>query len=1064
MNIIGLREKWNKEKDAYKTQEVGSGVQMFVKEALQSEDMFNLKKGLKSTPFENRENEFLEEEITRERRQADVVIYISPNIVIPVEIERYQNIDAGTEQIIKYKTDLEKPYGILTDGFTWRFYTNNIYREFTLNQMLDDPGLFLEFWSEYIKPESYYLLFFEPFGQLQIIKQETLPVESNRELFFEDVTKLIKSFKNKLQLEGYLNSVSDNNVKEKMAVELTYAYVIQFVLYKTLVDNEFESFKEEFDSIVEKIHEHLKDHQFKLILGLINNISAQISENIYQPFKEEQEYINQKLLKIYRAIEDKLSDVSPWLDIFVFIKKYSFANIENEIFGYIYENYLKELYAEGKKGQYFTDPAIVTFMLQQIGFTPDEIKKKYESDENSISLIDPACGSGTFLYSAVDHIEKGIGKESKKKNNEIENVINNNVFGLDIEEFPIYLAEMNIVMRMLPRILNEKYNNPLDKKIKVFLTKDSIAEFMDTGLKNTAHDEQVEEGQMSMDFNVLDLGYTSYVRKESDLEEMKKSLESHAHIPRRRFDYVIGNPPYVGYNESSKQGLLSFELMKQGKAKLNNIYGVNLHSTPEHQKKYAPKPNLYAFFIALGIALLKDNGKLCYIIPQTILTANDLDVVRYHLAKYTTVEKIITFSGKMFIGRGLKQNKPVFTSSLIFVISRKMPTEQHQVAIINHNDPNDYLEEFLEDIISCENPEKVSKKKIEQNKLLQNYNNWNFIKQNKEYIDFYEEYQRQTRDISIYYEHILAENKFGSRFYFDKGLVFPKSAIKENSEVIQNDYYALIDTEKNTYTLNESALVVAKSDISIPHGSQGFNVYAKKYKIIWSYMNYDRFRFTDKKVMISFNYVIISSDNKREMLYLLSILNSSVIRLVIEINLRTESEKDILIGIKSIKEYVRIPEIAEDSHCVKNEIIERTDEMLALEKIKLKDIVEFPTIMVQRLDEVSVEGDCLVLRKDELTSKLRIKKSRELVIKALHEKYHERFIGLAKTQISLNELKELPIIDHEKQRELKDYIDDLVFALYFNIMLDSLGLENANKIKARCSQNQFYRIARSQAL
>jgi len=47
---------------------------------------------------------------------------------------------------------------------------------------------------------------------------------------------------------------------------------------------------------------------------------------------------------------------------------------------------------------------------------------------------------------------------------------------------------MNILMRMLPLIITEKYNNPVEKKIKVFLTKDSVAEFVDIALTNTMHD------------------------------------------------------------------------------------------------------------------------------------------------------------------------------------------------------------------------------------------------------------------------------------------------------------------------------------------------------------------------------------------------------------------------------------------------------------------------------------------------------------------------------------------------------------------------------------------------
>jgi len=164
MNRRELKNKWNKEKEAYKIQEVGSGVQIFVKDTLQSEDVFALRKGLKSTVLEKRKSEFLEEEKTKEQRKADIVIYISSDIIIPVEIEKYQNIEAGTKQLLNYQADLDKKYGILTDGFTWRFYNNNIFREFNLNQILDETELFLEFWKEYIKPEFYYLLFFEPFG------------------------------------------------------------------------------------------------------------------------------------------------------------------------------------------------------------------------------------------------------------------------------------------------------------------------------------------------------------------------------------------------------------------------------------------------------------------------------------------------------------------------------------------------------------------------------------------------------------------------------------------------------------------------------------------------------------------------------------------------------------------------------------------------------------------------------------------------------------------------------------------------------------------------------------
>ncbi len=1073
MTVRELKNKWNKEKDAYKIQEVGSGTQIFVKDVLQSKEIFALRKGLKSTPLEKRKNEFLEEEKTKEQRKADIVIYISPEIIIPVEIEKYQNIEAGTKQLLNYQADLDKKYGILTDGFTWRFYTNNIFREFNLKQILNETELFLEFWKEYIKPEFYYLLFFEPFGQLQIIKQETLPVEQNRQMFFEDITKLIKGFKNKLQVEGYFNG-TDKKTREKMAVEITYAYIIQFILYKTLVDNDFGEFKKEFENIVKAIHSRLKEKRYKEILGIIDGISAQISKNIYRPFSEEQEFINQKLLQLYRSVENKLSDVSPWLDIFVFIKKYNFANIENEIFGYIYENYLKELYEETKKGQYFTDPAVVNFMLQQMGFSPEQIKEKYKTDKNSISLIDPACGSGTFLYSAVNQAIKAFGNHSEEKSKQIEEIVNNNIFGLDIEEFPLYLAEMNILMRMLPLIISEKYNNPVDKKIKVFLTKDSIAEFINTALANTMHDLEslkAKGGQLSFGFKELDLGYKSYVREEDDLKEMKESLEKRlegtTEIPRRRFDYVIGNPPYVGYNECAKQRVLIFELMKQGKANLNNIYGVNLHSIPNKPKKYRPNPNLYAFFIAVGIALLKDKGKLCYIIPQTILTAGDLDVLRYHLAKFTTIERIITFSGKMFIGRGLKQNKPIATSSLIFVLTRKMPSALHRVVIINYKNLYDEIEETLKNIL-VDNKKKVGRKKILQNKLLQNVANWNFIKQSKKFLDFHEEYQRNTQDISIYYEHILAEQKFGNRFYFDGGYdIDERQTLNKPMPNILN--YKIPHIDRGYWIIKHHKGYwpnIRKSNegmfIKLRQGSQEYNFLDSKYKIIWSYMNFSRFHFSTIPLIWPRNQMLgIGSENKKEIFYLFSLLNSKIISQILEANLKTENEKDYLVSLTSIKQFVRIPKITEDNEKIKREIIESVEEILKLEERTLSDFVDFSKVMRQKFDNVLVEGNDLVLKNDDEEIKLVIKENKNLISRVISEKCNNQSLSLEKQKIALSELRDLPLVDFERQQKIKDYIDDLVFALYFNIGLEKLGLNRAEKIKAKCSRNPYYNLVKN---
>jgi hypothetical protein len=1061
LTISQLKSKWNKEKNFYKTQEVGSGVQIFVKDVFKSEEVFNLKVGFGSTPSERRRNEFVEEKKTKDSRKADIVIYISPDIIIPVEVEKYQNIEAGIEQLRQYQADIDKKYGLLTDGDIWRFYNNNIFRKFTLNQILEETEEFLEFWKEYTKPEFYYLSFFESPGQLTLLKEiEKLLVEDNRLIFFEDITKLIRGFKNKLKIEGYFEGL-EKKEREKKAVEITYAYIIQFILYKTLVDNDFDDFGNEYTQNVREIHSYIKAGRYKNILGVINGISAKISKNIYRPFAKEQEFISQKLLELYQSLENKLSDVAPWLDIFVFIKKYSFANVKNEIFGYIYENYLKELYEDKKKGQYFTDPTVVNFMLHQIGYAPEKIKAKLKNDKDCISLVDPTCGSGTFLYSATDSIINSFGSKPEEVSKEIEELVMNNIFGLDIAEFPLYLAEMNILMRMLPLIITERYNNPIDKKIKVFLTKDSVSEFMDAGIENTINDIDIRRGQLSFLTEKLDLGYKSYVREEGDLSEMKQSMRP----PRRRFDFVIGNPPYVSYNECAKQGVLIFELMKQGKAKLNDIYGVNLHSVPNNSKRYRPNPNLYAFFIAVGLALLKDNGKLCYIIPQTILTAGDLDVLRYHLAKFTAIEKIITFSGKMFVGRGIRQNKPVPTSSLVFVVARRVPSSLHQVEIINYKNPEDNIEKTLQNILVGK---KIGKKKILQSKLLQNVSNWNFIKQDKELINFIVMYRKNSIDISIYYNHIMAERQFRGKFYFDSGYSIDEKKLSEVQIGTETNY--LYPKLKEAYwTIKEFRgfwpnIRSGKSSmiIKLRQANQGYNLLDSPHKIVWSYANPQRFHFTSVPVIWARNQMCaIGSDNRTELLYLFGILNSKVNSLIIDSHLRSEQEKDLLVSTTAIKEFVRVPKIGEHNEFIKEEIIRCAHGMLSLEEKTLSDFVDFSEILIQKFKDISIRGNHLILIDGNIKNKLKITGDPTLVENALSQLLWKNELPLEHRKIRLSELRHLPVIDFQRQAQLKKYIDDLVFALYFKVHLEEVGFEKAGIIEKTCEKSKFYKIVQS---
>ena len=1031
MRLSELKALWNAERENYKRSEVGTGVQRFAWEVLKSEDFFHLKQGLKSTPDHKRRSEFLLEE-RRKNSQADAVVFMDAEVVIPVEVERFEQASIGEWQILNYRTIFKKKYGILTDGFEWRFYygeiADGLYYKFTLDQMFATPERFRAFWDEYVKPANYYLSFFEKVGQRSFtFRDRPKSVDEHRYQFFADVTDIIRKLKDKLLNAGYFKSLADTSEegekeRNKKATETAYSYLIQFILYKTLVDNGFPTFEDDFSRKASTVYRNLKRGSFSQVLAILEGISERISQDIYKPFHHEQSLVIKEVRDLLHSGEDTLLSVAPFLDIFVLIKRYHFGNVKNDIFGAIYENYLKELYDE-QLGQYFTDPEVVNFMLSEIRYQSAEINRR---KHKNISIIDPSCGSGTFLYSAIRELVKAGGNETEAISHRVEADVLTNVFGLDISEFPLYLAEMSILMRMLPLILTEKYNNPVDKKLRLYVTEDSLSEFI----------QDVSDGaQRSLDSG---WAYHGFMRDEADLSEMKVSLgekadeSTSARIPRRRFDFVIGNPPYVGYNQASKSvGVKLFRMMKEGSVKLSDIYGWNLHSAPGRQKKYPPKPNLYAFFIALGFALLKDDGRFCYIIPQTMLTEPDYDVVRYHLSHDYTIDSLIIFAGKLFVGRSTDQRKEIHTSSLILVCTKKRPSAKHKVECMSVLDRDGDVREVLTDLLARR---RKNARRVPQSELRENIDNWKFITWKPAFAKLYKRYQKQSESMTIYSEHRLSPHRFGARFYFDVGFILDRR--KESSEPDKNmwgvvrfqDFLNFANFRPTTF------YPCREDDIGLPKNSQGHEALYHRHKLLWEKSRKFKFHYTDADVIPSMSHCqIISSDNREEIFFLFAVLNSSITRCIFEAMFSLGNEKvGLFVVVSRLKGFVRPPLVDTSERLrVKKRVIALVEKALDMEKLVLGQFVEIDTL-VRRVDNVRVEGQKLRITHRGRDLSFPIRRSSAGLVEAALAARFDAGGGLfdRKRPISVRELKSLPAFDRAAQLAVLREVDERVLDLY----------------------------------
>jgi type I restriction enzyme M protein len=84
------------------------------------------------------------------------------------------------------------------------------------------------------------------------------------------------------------------------------------------------------------------------------------------------------------------------------INEVDFNNLaEKQHFGDIYEQILTDLQSAGNAGEYYTPRAVTTFMAERIDPRPGEI------------LLDPACGTGGFLTSAIKHMRDNYVKKVK---------------------------------------------------------------------------------------------------------------------------------------------------------------------------------------------------------------------------------------------------------------------------------------------------------------------------------------------------------------------------------------------------------------------------------------------------------------------------------------------------------------------------------------------------------------------------------------------------------------------------------------------------------------------------
>lgn len=197
------------------------------------------------------------------------------------------------------------------------------------------------------------------------------------------------------------------------------------------------------------------------------------------------------------------------------IKKQSstlFQNLLQEIYVYdlekIDEDVLKELYQE------LVDPAVRKLLGEF--YTPDWLAQSMVNEilekEPTKSVMDPSCGSGTFLFKTIQFKIESLTKMKWSKDKILEHIVNN-VIGFDVHPLAVIIARTNYLLA-LKDIIHSKRGSI------------SIPVYLSDSLKIPTKKIDVSTAIPTFEFTALDKKFQFPVSIVSDLSKMDDVVET----------------------------------------------------------------------------------------------------------------------------------------------------------------------------------------------------------------------------------------------------------------------------------------------------------------------------------------------------------------------------------------------------------------------------------------------------------------------------------------------------------------------------------------------------------